>query len=47
MPVDLSLVEGEYFQDLLSQPRALGDTLKQLADSRITGSYLPRTKAQI
>ncbi len=34
MPVDLSLVEGEYFQDLLSQPRALGDTLKQLTDSR-------------
>ncbi|MGB2635912.1 MAG: SIS domain-containing protein [Candidatus Acidiferrum sp.] len=34
MPVDLSVVEGEYFQDLLSQPRALADTLKQLNDSR-------------
>jgi glucosamine--fructose-6-phosphate aminotransferase (isomerizing) len=34
MPIDLSVVQGEYFQDLLSQPRALRDTLNQLNDSK-------------
>ena len=28
MPVDLSVVEGDYFRDLLSQPDALRDTLE-------------------
>jgi glutamine---fructose-6-phosphate transaminase (isomerizing) len=34
MPIDLSVVEGEYFRDLLCQPRALRDTLNQLSDSK-------------
>ncbi len=33
MPVDLSVVEGDYFRDLLSQPDALRDTLEHLSES--------------
>ena len=34
MPVDLSVVQGDYFRDLLSQPEALRDTVAQLQDSK-------------
>lgn len=34
MPVDLSVVEGDYFRDLLSQPDALRDTLEQLEEAK-------------
>jgi glucosamine--fructose-6-phosphate aminotransferase (isomerizing) len=34
MPVDLSVVQGDYFRDLLSQPKALQDTLDQLKESK-------------
>jgi len=34
MPVDLSVVQGDYFRDLLSQPRALQDTLDQLEECK-------------
>jgi glucosamine--fructose-6-phosphate aminotransferase (isomerizing) len=34
MSVDLSAVEGDYFSDLLDQPRALQDTLEQLKQSK-------------
>jgi glutamine---fructose-6-phosphate transaminase (isomerizing) len=34
MPVDFSAVEGDYFSDLLNQPRALQDTLEQLKQSK-------------
>lgn len=34
MPVDLSVVEGDYFRDLLAQPDALRDTLEQLNESK-------------
>jgi glutamine---fructose-6-phosphate transaminase (isomerizing) len=34
MSVDLSVVEGDYFRDLLSQPDALRDTLQQLSGSK-------------
>jgi glucosamine--fructose-6-phosphate aminotransferase (isomerizing) len=34
MPVDLSVVQGDYFRDLLSQPKALQDTLEQLKESK-------------
>ena len=34
MPADLSVVEGDYFLDLLSQPDALRDTLDQLTESK-------------
>src|SRR5580700_8226462 len=34
MSVDLSIVQGEYFRDLLSQPQALTDTVKQLKGSK-------------
>lgn len=34
MPIDLSVVEGEYFEDLLSQPCALRDTFNQLNASK-------------
>ncbi|HTZ46535.1 MAG TPA: SIS domain-containing protein [Verrucomicrobiae bacterium] len=34
MPVDLSVVQGDYFRDLLRQPDALRDTLEQLTDSK-------------
>jgi glucosamine--fructose-6-phosphate aminotransferase (isomerizing) len=33
MPVDLSIVQGDYFRDLLSQPKALQDTLGKLKES--------------
>ena len=33
MPVDLSVVDGDYFHDLLNQPTALQDTLNGLAES--------------
>jgi glucosamine--fructose-6-phosphate aminotransferase (isomerizing) len=32
MPVDHSVVQGDYFRDLLSQPRALQDTLAQFKE---------------
>jgi glucosamine--fructose-6-phosphate aminotransferase (isomerizing) len=32
MPVDLSVVQGDYFRDLLSQPKAMQDTLDQLKE---------------
>jgi glucosamine--fructose-6-phosphate aminotransferase (isomerizing) len=34
MPIDLSVVQGDYLRDLLSQPQALEDTLEQLNESR-------------
>lgn len=34
MPIDLSVVQGDYLHDLLSQPQALQDTLDQLSESR-------------
>jgi glutamine---fructose-6-phosphate transaminase (isomerizing) len=34
MSVDLSVVEGEYFRDLLSQPDAIRATVDQLAESK-------------
>ncbi|MGB7434649.1 MAG: SIS domain-containing protein, partial [Candidatus Acidiferrum sp.] len=34
MPVDLSVVKGDYFHDLLSQPDSLRDTLEQLVESK-------------
>ena len=34
MPVDLSVVQGDYFRDLLSQPKALQDTLGQFGESK-------------
>jgi glucosamine--fructose-6-phosphate aminotransferase (isomerizing) len=34
MSVDLSIVQGDYFRDLLSQPQALTDTVKQLKGSK-------------
>jgi glucosamine--fructose-6-phosphate aminotransferase (isomerizing) len=34
MSADLSVVEGDYFRDLLSQPDALRDTLDQLTESK-------------
>ena len=34
MPVDLSVVEGDYFRDLLSQPDALRDTLEQFGETK-------------
>jgi len=34
MSVDLSVVQGDYFRDLLSQPDALRDTLERLTDSK-------------
>jgi len=34
MSIDLSVVEGDYFRDLLSQPDALRDTLDQLKESK-------------
>lgn len=42
MPVDLSIVEGDYFRDLLSQPKALEDTLEQLKESRELGTLAAR-----
>lgn len=34
MSPDLSVVEGDYFRDLLNQPQALQDTLEQLQESK-------------
>jgi glutamine---fructose-6-phosphate transaminase (isomerizing) len=34
MPVDLSVVQGDYFRDLLSQPQALTDTVNQFRESK-------------
>jgi glucosamine--fructose-6-phosphate aminotransferase (isomerizing) len=34
MPIDLSVVQGEYLRDLLGQPDSLRDTLEQLNDSK-------------
>lgn len=34
MSVDLSVVEGDYFHDLLSQPDSLSDTIGQLTESK-------------
>ena len=34
MPTDLSVVEGDYLQDLLGQPAALRDTWDQLSESK-------------
>jgi len=34
MPIDLSVVEGNYLRDLLSQPAALRDTAEQLKESK-------------
>ena len=34
MPVDLSVIEGYYFRDLLDQPRALEETWQGLAESK-------------
>jgi glutamine---fructose-6-phosphate transaminase (isomerizing) len=34
MPVDLSVVQGQYFRDLLSQPQALSETISQLKESK-------------
>jgi len=34
MPVDLSVLQGNYFCDLMSQPKALEDTLDQFAESK-------------
>jgi glutamine---fructose-6-phosphate transaminase (isomerizing) len=47
MPVDLSVVEGDYFHDLLSQPDSLRDTIGQLTESKelqILTSRLQRRK---
>jgi glucosamine--fructose-6-phosphate aminotransferase (isomerizing) len=44
MSVDLSVVEGEYFRDLLSQPDALQNTLDQLSESKELESLAGRLK---
>ena len=42
MSVDLSVVEGDYFRDLLSQPDALRDTIEQLSASKELQSLTSR-----
>ncbi len=44
MPVDLSVVEGDYFRDLLSQPDALRDTLEHLSESQELKALTARLK---
>lgn len=44
MSVDLSVVEGEYFRDLLCQPHALQDTLGQLSESQELQGLASRLK---
>jgi len=44
MPVDLSVVEGDYFRDLLSQPDALRDTLPQLTESKELKALVSRLR---
>jgi glutamine---fructose-6-phosphate transaminase (isomerizing) len=46
MPVDLSVVEGDYFRDLLTQPDALGDTLDQLSESKELQAIAARLQKQ-
>lgn len=44
MSVDLSIVEGDYFRDLLSQPGALCDTLKRLTHSKDLSALASRLR---
>jgi glucosamine--fructose-6-phosphate aminotransferase (isomerizing) len=42
MPIDLSVVEGDYFQDLLNQPKALQDTFDRLEPCRTVQPLIAR-----
>lgn len=44
MPVDLSVVEGDYFRDLLNQPQALQDTLEGLKESKELQTLIARLR---
>jgi len=44
MSIDLSVVEGNYFRDLLDQPKALQDTLDGLNDSKQLSSLARRLR---
>jgi len=44
MPVDLSVIEGNYFKDLLEQPKALQDTLDGLENSKPLGALAGRLR---
>jgi len=46
MPVDLSVIEGNYFKDLLDQPKALQDTLSGLGESKQLNSIAKRLRAR-
>jgi glucosamine--fructose-6-phosphate aminotransferase (isomerizing) len=45
MAVDLSVIEGNYFRDLLDQPKALQDTLDGLDESKQLNSLAKRLRA--
>ena len=44
MSVDLSVVEGNYFKDLLDQPKSLQDTLNGLEESKELTSVTKRLR---
>ena len=44
MPVDLSVVQGNYFRDLLDQPKALEETLESLQESKQLSSIANRLR---
>lgn len=46
MPIDLSLVQGEYFRDLLGQPQALAATIEQLKESKQLRNIATRLQKQ-